>query len=83
MGTFSRLTIPTNLLIQVEIANANIDPVSSFAVNSLNLNESVQDTSACLFSFLVPPRLPTLPFEIRGEFLIVVLYMLSLGMNNV
>lgn len=34
MGTISGLTSPINVLIQVEISNANIDSVSAFAVNS-------------------------------------------------
>ena len=34
LGTVSGLTSPTNVLIQVEISNANIDSLATFAVNS-------------------------------------------------
>lgn len=34
LGTISGLTSPTNVLIQVEISNANIDAVSALAVHS-------------------------------------------------
>lgn len=50
LGTVSGLTSPTNVLIQVEISNTNIDSISAFAVNSQL--ECVLSEYPCLSCFL-------------------------------